>query len=39
MQSNEYDIWYCGHYHIDKTLGKFRMLYKEIVPFCEDNER
>lgn len=39
MRSNEHEIWYCGHYHVDKTLGKIRMLYKEIVPFCEDEER
>ena len=39
MQSNEHEIWYCGHYHVDKTLGKIRMLYKEIIPFCKDAER
>lgn len=39
MQGNEHEIWYCGHYHVDKTLGKIRMLYKEIIPFCKDAER
>ncbi len=39
MQNNEHEIWYCGHYHVDKTLGKIRMLYKEIIPFCKDAER
>jgi 3-oxoacid CoA-transferase subunit A len=38
MQKNEHEIWYCGHYHVDKTLGKVRMLHREILPFCEPNE-
>ena len=38
MQGNQFDIWYCGHYHVGKTLGKVRMLHKEILPFCEPNE-
>ena len=37
-RETEYDIWYCGHYHIDKTLGKIRMLYREILPFCDTCE-
>ena len=38
MQKNEHEIWYCGHYHVGKTLGKVRMLHREILPFCEPNE-
>lgn len=38
MKSNTFDEWYCGHYHIDKTLGKVHMLYKSIVPFCPGGE-
>lgn len=38
MQKNEHEIWYCGHYHVGKTLGKVRMLHREIIPFCEPNE-
>lgn len=29
----EYDQWYCGHYHIDKSIDKLRFLFKDIVPF------
>lgn len=34
----DYDVWYCGHYHVDKTLGNVRILHKEIIPFCSDEE-
>ena len=34
-QNNDHEIWYCGHYHVGKTLGKVRMLHREIIPFCE----
>lgn len=27
-----YDIWFCGHYHIDKTYEKVIMLHNEIRP-------
>ena len=37
-QKTEHEIWYCGHYHVGKTLGKVRMLHREIIPFCETNE-
>ena len=30
----DYNIWYCGHYHVGKTLGNVQMLHKEIIPFC-----
>ena len=35
-----YEIWYCGHYHIDKELGDIHMIKNEILPFCshEDEE-
>ena len=26
-----YDVWYCGHYHIDKQIDKINMMYHEIV--------
>ena len=28
----EYSVWYCGHYHIDKTIDKIHMMYNEIRP-------
>lgn len=37
-QKTEHELWYCGHYHVDKTLGKMRMLHREIVPFCAPDE-
>ena len=27
-----YEVWYCGHYHIDKQIDKVNMLYNEIRP-------
>lgn len=26
-----YAHWYCGHFHTDKTVGKLRILFREIV--------
>lgn len=37
-QKTKHDLWYCGHYHVGKTLGKVRMLHREIVPFCKSAE-
>lgn len=31
-RSLDYEIWYCGHYHIDKQLDKVYMMYNEIRP-------
>ena len=27
-----YEIWYCGHYHIDKQIDKVHMMCHEIMP-------
>ena len=27
-----YNIWFCGHYHIDKQLDKINMLCNDIRP-------
>lgn len=29
----DYAHWYCGHYHIDKTIDRLRFLYKDIVSY------
>lgn len=29
----EYKKWYCGHYHIDKSIDKIRFLYNTIEEF------
>ena len=34
MQKNDFQIWYCGHYHVDKELGRVHFMKKEILPFC-----
>ena len=34
----EYNVWYCGHYHIDKEIGNIRMMRGEIIPFCVSEE-
>lgn len=31
-QDAEYNVWFCGHYHIDKQIDKVQMLYNEIRP-------
>lgn len=28
----DYQVWFCGHYHIDKQIDKVTMLYNEIRP-------
>lgn len=32
-QENEYQHWYCGHYHIDRYAGKLRFLSHSIIEF------
>ena len=34
----DYNEWYCGHYHVGKTLGDICMLHGEILPFCDIND-
>ena len=36
MRKTDFDVWYCGHYHVGKTLGKVRMLHKEILLLGEE---
>ena len=31
-KSLDYEIWYCGHYHIDKQIDKVNMMCNEIRP-------
>ncbi len=28
----DYEVWYCGHYHIDKQIDKVNMMCREIRP-------
>ncbi len=28
----DYEVWYCGHYHVDKQIDKVNMMYNEIRP-------
>ena len=28
----DYEVWFCGHYHIDKQIDKIQMLYNDIRP-------
>ena len=32
-EKQEYQKWYCGHYHTEKKIGKVDMKYKEIEKF------
>jgi len=27
----DYTKWYCGHYHIEKSIGRMRFLYKGVL--------
>jgi 3-oxoacid CoA-transferase subunit A len=27
----DYNRWYCGHYHTDKTIGKMRFLFNDFL--------
>lgn len=29
-----FEVWFCGHYHIDKQIDKIQMLCYEIRPLC-----
>ena len=31
-QRLDYRRWYCGHFHIEKQVGRLRFLHKDIVP-------
>lgn len=31
-QENHYEVWFCGHYHVDKQIDKVHMMYHEIQP-------
>ena len=28
----DYEVWFCGHYHIDKQIDKIQMMYHDIRP-------
>lgn len=28
-----YNLWFCGHYHIDKCIDKIRFLFNDIIPY------
>lgn len=28
----DYQVWFCGHYHIDKQIDKIQMMYHDIRP-------
>ena len=28
----DYEVWFCGHYHIDKQIDKVQMMYHDIRP-------
>ena len=31
-QNTDYNVWFCGHYHIDKQIDKIQMMYHDIRP-------
>lgn len=34
-QSVDYEAWYCGHWHIDRSIDKMRFMYNDILLFDE----
>jgi len=32
-----YIKWYCGHYHINRTVDKIKFIYNDIVQFIGDD--
>lgn len=28
----DFDVWFCGHYHIDKQIDKIQMMHRDIRP-------
>ena len=37
-ENNQFDIWYCGHYHVDKELDNIHMMFREILPLCSSDK-
>lgn len=31
----DYRLWYCGHWHIEKEVERFRFMFHDIAPFGE----
>lgn len=29
----EYKKWFCGHFHIDKTIDNIRFMHKDVIAF------
>ncbi len=34
----QFDEWFCGHYHRDKTIGKFSILYFRVIYLSEQSD-
>ncbi len=28
----DYEVWFCGHYHVDKQIDKLRIMFNDICP-------
>lgn len=37
-ESNEYEKWYCGHWHIERNVDKIRFMYDDVELFDETKE-
>jgi 3-oxoacid CoA-transferase subunit A len=33
-----HETWYCGHWHVDKTIDKMCFMYNDIILFDETSE-
>ena len=32
-ESLDYEKWYCGHYHIDKSIDNIRLMFTDAIAF------
>lgn len=36
-KTNDYKLWYCGHYHTDKRVDNIIFMFNSIEPFCTND--
>lgn len=35
----DFEVWFCGHYHIDKQINKIHMMFNDIRPLHNEMEK
>lgn len=36
-EKTDFEKWFCGHWHTDRTVGKLRFLYHDIIPLISND--